>query len=63
VNLGSTKLALDNEDENSDKRHFVIKYRPDLKGYFLKDTGEGTGTFVKIDRHYVSSFIGDNCFL
>lgn len=35
------------------KRHFIIRYRIDTKGYYLKDTGEGSGTFVRIDRPLV----------
>ncbi len=46
-------MAVQDEDENSDKRHFTIKYRPDDKGYYIKDSGEGTGTFVKIDKPHV----------
>lgn len=34
-------------------RHFVIIYRPELKKYFVKDLGQGTGTFVRIDNPLV----------
>ena len=30
-------------------RHFMIKYWLDKNGYFLKDLGEGSGTFIKIE--------------
>lgn len=36
------------------KKHFIIRYRIDTKGYYLKDTGEGSGTFVRVDRPLVS---------
>ena len=38
------------------KRHFIIRYRIDTKGYYLKDTGEGSGTFVRVDRPLVRLF-------
>eukprot|EP00826_Nyctotherus_ovalis_P012242 TRINITY_DN13219_c0_g1_i2.p1 TRINITY_DN13219_c0_g1~~TRINITY_DN13219_c0_g1_i2.p1 ORF type:complete len:172 (+),score=19.23 TRINITY_DN13219_c0_g1_i2:365-880(+) len=31
-------------------KHLVIKYSIETKEYFLKDLGEGTGTFIRIDR-------------
>ena len=34
-------------------RHFAIQYSIDKNGYFLKDTGEGTGTFLRVDRQFV----------
>ena len=34
-------------------RHFVVKYVTESKSYFLRDMGEGTGTFIKIDRSLV----------
>eukprot|EP00826_Nyctotherus_ovalis_P056977 TRINITY_DN777_c0_g2_i18.p1 TRINITY_DN777_c0_g2~~TRINITY_DN777_c0_g2_i18.p1 ORF type:complete len:210 (-),score=40.55 TRINITY_DN777_c0_g2_i18:313-915(-) len=30
--------------------HLVIQYKPETKGYFIRDYGQGTGTFVKIER-------------
>ncbi len=39
-----------------EKRHFIIRYRLDTKGYYLKDTGEGLGTFVRVDRPLVIFF-------
>ena len=29
-------------------RHFVIKYSSDMNCYFLRDLGEGSGTFIKV---------------
>lgn len=37
------------------KRHFVVRYRMDTRGYYLKDTGEGSGTFVRVDRPLVNT--------
>lgn len=34
------------------KKHFIIKYRQDTKTYNVRDTGEGTGTFIRIDKPY-----------
>lgn len=57
------------------ERHFLIKFDYDQKKYFLKDRGEGTGTFIKIespiqlmhgfivsfcDSHMVVSFLNKN---
>jgi hypothetical protein len=39
------------------RRHFIIRYRIDTKGYYLKDTGEGSGTFVRVDRPLVRTFM------
>lgn len=32
-------------------RHFMIKFCVDRNSYILKDLGEGTGTFIKIEKH------------
>lgn len=31
------------------KRHFIIKYNIDTKNYYLRDLGDGNGTFVRLD--------------
>lgn len=52
-------------DASVGDQHCQIKYDPTLKTYFLKDMGEGSGTFVKIDQEiplksgYIISF-GDS---
>ena len=38
------------------RRHFIVRYRMDTKGYYLKDTGEGSGTFVRVDRPLVNIY-------
>lgn len=35
------------------RRHFIIKYDVLKKSYYIKDTGEGSGTFIKIDHPLV----------
>ena len=36
------------EGENFGQRHFQIKFQNDFNAFFLKDLGEGTGTFIKV---------------
>ena len=38
------------EDSEEGKRHMIIKYNMNDKRYYLRDLGEGSGTFVKIDH-------------
>eukprot|EP00826_Nyctotherus_ovalis_P054860 TRINITY_DN722_c0_g1_i1.p2 TRINITY_DN722_c0_g1~~TRINITY_DN722_c0_g1_i1.p2 ORF type:complete len:158 (-),score=29.29 TRINITY_DN722_c0_g1_i1:1184-1657(-) len=33
--------------------HLVVQYRPDERAYFVRDYGQGTGTFVKIEKPVV----------
>ena len=33
--------------------HLLIQYKPERKTYFMRDCGQGTGTFVKIERPLV----------
>ena len=37
------------EEQGMGSKHLVIKYSVESKQYHLKDLGEGTGTFVKVD--------------
>ena len=37
------------EDEHVKKRFFMIKYSPEKRTYLLKDLGDGSGTFVRLD--------------
>jgi hypothetical protein len=52
-------------DTGIGKRHMVIKYNLDNKHYYLRDLGDGSGTFVRLDiplilKHgYIISF-GDS---
>lgn len=41
--------------EGEEKRNFVIKYKLDRGGYYLKDLGEGAGTFVRVDKPLIVS--------
>lgn len=36
------------EEQGFGKRHFMIEYDSTKNAYFLKDLGDGTGTFIKI---------------
>jgi pSer/pThr/pTyr-binding forkhead associated (FHA) protein len=38
------------EDAEEGKRHMIIKYNMSDRQYYLRDLGEGSGTFVKIDH-------------
>mmetsp|Transcript_18130 Transcript_18130/g.30973 ORF Transcript_18130/g.30973 Transcript_18130/m.30973 type:complete len:134 (+) Transcript_18130:427-828(+) len=33
------------------KRHLVIKYSEFDRNYYLRDLGDGSGTFIRIDNH------------
>lgn len=41
-------------DTGIGKRHMVIKYNMDNKSYYLRDLGDGSGTFVRLDIPLVS---------
>lgn len=56
VTLGETAISVEPQQTNVAKRNFFIRYKMDTKGYYLKDTGEGSGTFVRVDRPLVISF-------
>ena len=34
-------------------KYFVIKFSNEQNNYLLKDLGEGTGTFIKVERDFV----------
>lgn len=36
-------------DTGIGKRHMVIKYNLDNREYYLRDLGDGSGTFVRLD--------------
>ena len=53
VYLGSDEkndIIVPNEEIGVGKRHLIIKYGVESKCYYMKDLGEGTGTFVKIEQ-------------
>ena len=43
-------------DTGIGKRHMVIKYNIDNKSYYLRDLGDGSGTFVRLDVPLVRCF-------
>jgi hypothetical protein len=40
-------------EESFGSRHFQIKFSIEQNSYFLKDLGEGTGTFIKVGKRFV----------
>lgn len=56
---------ISSDDTGIGKRHMIIKYNMDDKRYMLRDLGDGSGTFVRLDvplhlKHgYIISF-GDS---
>lgn len=42
-------FVISNIDTGIGKRHMVIKYNMDNKSYYLRDLGDGSGTFVRLD--------------
>jgi FHA domain len=65
VNEEVNDFVISNMDTGIGKRHMVIKYNLDNRSYYLRDLGDGSGTFVRLDvplilRHgYIISF-GDS---
>ena len=51
------------------KRHFLIKYNQDTIAYYLRDLGDGNGTFVRLDNPlvlktgYIISFGDSHMFI
>jgi len=37
------------KNEGFGKRHFMIQFSIEKNGYYIKDLGDGTGTFIKVD--------------
>ena len=48
-------IVLKQEENSSEigKRHFLIKYSKETTGYYLRDLGDGNGTFVRLDSSLV----------
>ena len=42
-------FVISNVDTGIGKRHMVIKYNMDNKSYYIRDLGDGSGTFVRLD--------------
>ena len=42
-------FVISNIDTGIGKRHMVIKYNLDNRSYYLRDLGDGSGTFVRLD--------------
>ena len=41
------------KSEGFGRRHFMIHFSLEKNGYFLKDLGEGTGTFIKVHKEAI----------
>lgn len=48
-------FVISSMDTGIGKRHMVIKYNLDNKSYYLRDLGDGSGTFVRLDVPLVST--------
>lgn len=46
-------FIISSNDSGIGKRHLVIKYGMDNKCYYLRDLGDGSGTFVRLDTPLV----------
>ncbi|OMJ66943.1 hypothetical protein SteCoe_36043 [Stentor coeruleus] len=64
-NLIVNDILLPEDEKGAGKRHFMIKYNKEKQNYFLKDMGDGMGTFIRIEQplklknSYIVSF-GDS---
>lgn len=69
-NLIANDILLPEDEKGAGKRHFMIKYNKgksklEKQSYFLKDMGDGMGTFIRIEQplrlknSYIISF-GDS---
>lgn len=43
-------IVFPREERGMGNRHLLIKYAIEKKNYYIKDIGEGTGTFIRIDK-------------
>ncbi|MDR3547023.1 MAG: FHA domain-containing protein [Candidatus Pacebacteria bacterium] len=43
-------IAFQTGEPGMGNRHLLIKYDLERKGYYMKDMGEGTGTFIRIEK-------------
>eukprot|EP00347_Sterkiella_histriomuscorum_P023191 403335604 len=65
VETGKLNDYILSAEQGFGRRHFMIHFSVDKNGYFLKDGGEGSGTFIKVDQQtqlkngHIVSF-GDN---
>lgn len=50
-------FVISSMDVGIGKRHMVIKYSIDTRSYYLRDLGDGSGTFVRLDVSLVSTIV------
>ncbi|CDW83973.1 UNKNOWN [Stylonychia lemnae] len=55
---GNFNQGNSNQMLTQNRRQFVVRYKMDTKGYYLKDAGEGSGTFI-LSNGFLISF-GDS---
>lgn len=41
---------MNQDDHGIGGRHLIIKYNMDDRKYYMRDLGDGSGTFVRLDR-------------
>lgn len=65
VETGKLNDYILSAEQGFGRRHFMINFSVEKNGYFLKDVGEGSGTFIKVEQQtilkngHIVSF-GDN---
>ena len=42
-------IVIPSEENGMGATHLLIQYQANYKAYFIKDCGQGTGTFIKIE--------------
>lgn len=43
-------FVMNQDDHGIGGRHLIIKYNMDDRKYYMRDLGDGSGTFVRLDR-------------
>ena len=46
-------IVLSSEEPGIGKQHMLIDFRADRYGYFIRDLGHGTGTFIKLEESLI----------
>jgi hypothetical protein len=45
-----TDFVMSQDDHGIGGRHMIIKYSMDDRHYYMRDLGDGSGTFVRLDQ-------------
>jgi hypothetical protein len=43
-------FVMNQDDHGIGSRHMIIKYNMDDRRYYMRDLGDGSGTFVRLDQ-------------